>query len=100
MVLCAAIYVQEQWADALGLVGDSVALPHFERRDRDASERARRAVSQRGLLGLGIDESTALVWSSADGWQVAGRGRVQVLASSGVTAHASGEAVAGLAAPA
>ena len=92
MVLCAAIYVQGSWGGALGLVADAVALPHFDRRDAASVRQAQQAVSARGHLGLGIDESTALVWS-ADVWQVAGRGRVQVLAADGVEVYASAASV-------
>lgn len=99
MALCQAIYLRDQWAEGLGLIQGVVALPHFNRRDAAAAERARRAVSERGLVGLGIDESTALVWTPDSGWRVAGLGRVRVLTASGMPAYSHGDTPEGVPAP-
>ncbi len=99
MVLCEAIYVREVWAQGLGIVPGAVCLPHFNRRDAPGAERARAAVAARGHTGLGIDESTALVWTAAGGWVAAGPGKVWVLTASGATAYGDGERVAGVPAP-
>ena len=90
MVMCQAIYVREQWAAGLALGPGAVCLPHFTRRDEAGAQRARTAVTARGLIGLGIDESTALIWTASDGWRAAGRGRVTVLSESGVTTFDEG----------
>ena len=99
MALCGSIYLREQWADGLGLVAGAVVLPHFDNRDAAAAERARVAVSERGIVGLGIDESTALIWHD-DVWSVAGPGRVVVLAADGARTYRDGETISGLPAPA
>jgi cyanophycinase len=93
MVMCQSIFVRERWGAGLALVPGAVLLPHFNRRDAAAAERARREVAARGLLGLGIDESTALVWTPEGGWRVAGEGRVHVLSEAGVQRHEDGAAV-------
>ena len=90
MVLNESIFLRERWADALGLVPRTVTLPHFNRRDEAAIERARVAVTSRGFVGLGIDESTALVWTSDTGWRVAGPGSVWVLSAEGSARYARG----------
>jgi cyanophycinase len=99
MVMCEAIFVRETWHEGLGLVSGAVCLPHFNRRDEASVERARAAVTGRGHIGLGVDESTALVWVAGDGWRVAGRGSVAVLSEDGVSRYGDGEAVEGLPGP-
>jgi cyanophycinase len=100
MVLSERIFLREQWSDALGLVPGTVTLPHFNRRDADAIERARGAVASKGLVGLGIDESTALVWTAAGGWAVAGSGGVWVLDAEGARRYESGARPDGVPQPA
>jgi cyanophycinase len=99
MVLCQAIYLGDTWTDAIGLIPDAVCMPHFNNRESAAVEKARAAVTARGLLGLGIDESTALYWSEGV-WRVEGAGRVSVLSGAGIKTLAAGEVVAGLPQPA
>jgi cyanophycinase len=99
MVLSESIFVRESWADALCLVPRTVTLPHFNRRDEAAIERARVAVTSRGLVGLGIDESTALVWAPGAGWRVAGPGSVWVLSAEGAERYASGSKPVGIPEP-
>jgi cyanophycinase len=96
MVMCQAIFVQERWAAGLAVVPGAVCLPHFNRRDQAGSERARQAVSARGFVGLGIDESTALVWTGENGWRVAGRGTVSVLTESAIVRYEDGASPKGL----
>ena len=98
MVLCETIFVQNGWAEGLGLVGGAVVLPHFDNRDEAGAERAREAVSSRGLLGLGIDESTALIWHGGI-WRAAGPGRVVLLSKDGVSKYIDGQVIDGLPAP-
>ncbi len=100
MVMCEAVYVQERWAAGLAVVPGAVVLPHFNRRDEASIERARKAVAGRGLAGIGVDESTALVWLPDEGWRAAGPGRVCVLTEAGVVWFADGEAVEGVPSPA
>jgi cyanophycinase len=90
MAMCQAIYVREQWGAALALVPGVVCLPHFNRRDAGAVEQARRALTARGLVGLGIDESTALVWKAGEGWRAAGRGRVTLLTAEDLSFYQNG----------
>jgi cyanophycinase-like exopeptidase len=92
MAPCEAIYVQERWADGLGLVRGLVVLPHFNRRDEPAVEKARTAVTSRGLVGVGIDESTAAIWHKGS-WQAEGLGRVVVLAPAAITSYRAAETI-------
>ncbi len=98
MVLCQVVFVQQQWADGWGILPGTVTLPHFNQRDEAWAERARQAVTARGLTGLAIDESTACLWLDGQ-WQAVGPGRVQLLTSSGIRAFESGKAIEGLAQP-
>ena len=98
MAPCEWIFVQEQWVEGLQLIEGLVVLPHFNRRDAAATERAREAVAARGLTGLGIDESTAAIWH-AGSWQAAGLGRVVVLGPNASTTFKSGEKIEGLPEP-
>ncbi len=95
MVLCQSVFVQQQWAEGLGLVPAVVVLPHLNQRDPEWLQRARSVVAGRRLIGLGIDESTACLW--ADGaWTVAGSGGVRLLTAGGTKAYAVGDGVGGL----
>jgi cyanophycinase len=96
MVLCRAMLFQEEWAEGLDVVPDAAVLPHFERRDAAARRQAAAALGERSLLGIGIDESTAVIWSEGS-WRVAGRGSVHVLGRD--PAYAAGDTVEGLPAP-
>ena len=100
MVMCNSVFVRERWAAGLALVPGVVALPHFNRRDAASADRARREVSARGLVGLGIDESTALVWTPEGGWRAAGEGSVHLLSDAGVQRYDDGAAVPGVPTPA
>jgi len=99
MALCQAVYLRRQWADGLGVVPGTAALPHFNLRRPDSVERVRARVSERDVIGLGIDESTACIWS-AGAWRAAGQGQVHLLARDGVRTYTAGEAISGLAQPA
>ncbi len=99
MVLCEAIFLQNRWAAALGLLKGAVTLPHFNKRDEAAAERARDDVTSDGLVGLGIDESTALIWHEGI-WRVAGPGRVVVLNREGAAAYFDEQVISGLPDPA
>jgi cyanophycinase len=96
MVLGQRIFLREQWSDALGLVPGTVTLPHFNRRDGEAIERAREAVTAAGLVGLGIDESTALVWTAGGGWVTAGEGGAWVLDAEGARRYEPGSRPKGI----
>ncbi len=98
MVLCEAIFVQSRWAEGLGLVMGAVVLPHFNNRDAEGAERAREAVTSRDLVGIGIDESTALIWHG-DVWRVVGPGRVVVLNGQGSATYFDHQTIAGLPVP-
>ncbi|HXH22629.1 MAG TPA: Type 1 glutamine amidotransferase-like domain-containing protein [Dehalococcoidia bacterium] len=95
MVLGERIFLRGDWADALRLLPGCVILPHFNRWEAHAVERAREALAAEGLVGLGIDESTALVWSPASGWAVAGPGMVTVLDGAGLRRYSSGQSPLG-----
>jgi cyanophycinase-like exopeptidase len=56
-------------------------------------------VTAEGYLGLGIDESTAVVWTLGGGWVAAGRGVVSVLAADGARRYEDGDAVEAVPAP-
>ena len=77
----------------------AVTLPHFNKRDEAAAERARDDVTSDGLVGLGIDESTALIWHEGI-WRVAGPGRVVVLNREGAAAYFDEQVISGLPDPA
>jgi len=98
MALCEAIYVQERWVEGLALVRGLVVLPHFNRRDDAAAERARQAVATRGFIGLGVDESTAAIWH-AGAWRAAGLGRVVVLGADGAKVYQEGDEIQALPQP-
>jgi len=98
MALCEAIYVQERWVEGLSLVLGMVVLPHFNRRDDPAAERARQAVIARGSIGLAIDESTAAIWHSGM-WLAAGMGRVIVLSAEGAKVYQAEDEIEGLPQP-
>jgi cyanophycinase len=97
MVMCEAIFVREQWAEGVGAVPGTVCLPHFNRRDESAIERARVAVTARGHIGLGVDESTGLVWDGR--WRVAGPGKLWVLSNEGAARYSAGAEPPGVPAP-
>jgi len=99
MALCERIFVQGQWADGLGIVQGAVVLPHFNNHDEASIEPTRRAMAERGLTGLGIDESTALIWH-AGVWRTAGPGRVVVFSAEGANTYRDWVTVAGLPQPA
>ncbi len=99
MVLCQAMLFQGKLIEALSLVPRSAVLPHFERRDAGSAEAAHKIFIDAGLVGVGIDESTALVWAPDGGWRVAGRGKVEVLSSEPISQYWDGGVVASLPPP-
>lgn len=99
MVLCEAIFVQDRWAQGMGVVPGIVLRPHFNRHDQSAIERQREQIVSRGLIGVGIDESTALVWRAGSGWQVAGPGSVWVLTAEGAAHYSDGSRPPGVPSP-
>jgi cyanophycinase len=96
MVMCEAVYVQERWAAGLAVLPGAVVLPHFNRKDEASIERARKAVVGRGLAGIGVDESTALIWMAGEGWRVAGPGRVRLLTEAGAVTYGDGDSPEGV----
>jgi cyanophycinase-like exopeptidase len=98
MAPCEAIYVQERWVDGLSLLRGLVVLPHFNRRDDAAAERARQTLTSKGFIGLGVDESTAAIWHSGT-WQAAGLGRVVVLGPDHAQVYKAVDEIKGLPGP-
>jgi cyanophycinase-like exopeptidase len=98
MAPCEAIYVQERWVDGLSLLRGLVVLPHFNRRDDAAAERARQTLTSKGFIGLGVDESTAAIWHSGT-WQAAGLGRVVVLGPDHAQVYKAADEIKGLPEP-
>lgn len=98
MVLCQAIFVQNRWNEELGLVPGTVVRPHFNRLDDSGLEKARSAIAERGMIGLGIDEHTALIWSGG-AWRSAGPGRIVIFTAKDMTTYRDGETIAGLPTP-
>jgi cyanophycinase-like exopeptidase len=98
MVFAADILAWERWDSGLGLIPGLAVLPHFDRRDGDAVARAEQTIAERGLVGLGIDESTAAIWHRG-AWQVSGRGRIVVLTPDGVREFREGETIEALPEP-
>lgn len=71
-------------APGLGLIADVIIDQHFAQRGRMG--RLLGAVSQNPrMLGIGIDEDTAIVVESEDGFRVLGDGAVYVVDGEGVT---------------
>lgn len=99
MVMAAHVFLQERWSEGLGILQGVVVRPHFNRHDEPGAERMRLAITSRGLVGLGVDEGSAAVWSQSAGWRAAGPGRVLVLGSGGTQVHRDGESIAGLSDP-
>lgn len=78
------------WRPALGLVPESVVLPHYDALP-EVLAAAAVLVAPRGTAVLGIDEETALVGRDGS-WQVRGRGRVTVWHGARRQRHREGEA--------
>jgi len=105
MALCSHTLVRVRWpnsynrrpADALGLVGKTAVLPHFDTFGNRWVESAQEAASD--LCLLGIDERSAAVWDGSK-WLAAGPGAVTVITRAKVKRFASGEVVLGLRRPA
>jgi len=105
MALCSHTLVRVRWpnsynrrpADALGLVGKTAVLPHFDTFGNRWVESAQEAASD--LCLLGIDERSAAVWDGSK-WLAASRGAVTVITRAKVKRFASGEVVLGLRRPA
>jgi cyanophycinase len=98
MVLCQAVFLRDSWSDALALLPGAVCFPHFNNRDAASVEAVRLAVNRRGLVGLGIDESTVLyLWEGV--WRVSGPGRLSVLSPDGVAVFSAGDPVLGVPQP-
>lgn len=95
MVMCGKIFLRGRWEDGLGVVEGAVVLPHFNRFDVSAAESAAKALSSRDQVGIGIDESTALIWCTGS-WLSAGPGRVIVLAKGASDAYRDGDEPSGL----
>jgi cyanophycinase len=71
MVLAEVMYLRGAWLEGLGPLDEVAVLPHFNRLPEDRRQRAWKAMAERGVTGLGIDEGAAVFWAS-DGWRVAG----------------------------
>ena len=79
----------------LGAVPGLTVLPHFDRFARRLPDTVLRKVSTRddGVLAVGIDEDTALVWGWRDDpeeWEVVGRQSVWLLGPDGREEHPTG----------
>ena len=85
MALCRWSLVRDRWpdhetrrpVDALGLVPDCAALPHFDTFGERWIPSAREALGSETVL-LGIDERTAAVWSDG-AWTAMGPGEVTII---------------------
>ena len=105
MALCSHTLIRATWpdrtnrrpSDALGLVGDTAVLPHFDTFGHRWIESARRELPDATLLG--IDERTAAMWSGGV-WRAAGPGAVTVIHDAHATRYTSGAKVSGLPTPA
>jgi cyanophycinase len=105
MALCTHSLIRATWpnrftrrpTDALGLVPETVVLPHFETFGHRWVESAERELPATTLLG--IDERSAAVWMK-DQWRAQGPGSVTVIKGSETSRFASGTTVSGLPAPA
>ncbi len=62
----------------LGLLRETAVIPHHQSWSEDKARRTERIAPARTRL-VGIDDSTALIWSSNGGWTVAGTGAVSVV---------------------
>jgi cyanophycinase len=99
MALCSHTLVMARWphhdlrrpAPALGLVPDTVVVPHYER----FGARWTLDGGEQGLVLLGLDERTAAVWDG-EGWRAAGAGSVTVAAGGGVRVFGAGSRCEGI----
>ena len=66
-----------EFAEGLGLLPSVIIDQHFSERQR--LPRLLRAVSEHGLIGVGIDENTAAVWESGSKPRVRGASNVTVV---------------------
>jgi cyanophycinase-like exopeptidase len=84
-----------QCADALGIVPDSVIVPHFDRVEsfRPGMIDALRAGRPPGTRLIGVDEVTALTFF-AERWQVLGQKSVLIVDEQGERRYNAGENVA------
>lgn len=98
MALCDDVLAWERWDRGLGLIPGLAVLPHFDRREEAAVASARKAIQERGLVGLGLDESTAAIWHAGE-WRVGGRGRVVVIGGEGPCEFRDGELITGVPQP-
>jgi len=101
MALCSHTLVMARWphhevrrpAPALGLVPETVVVPHYERfGPRWTVDGAP------GLVVLGIDERTAAVWDGS-GWRAAGAGAVTVVREGRSRVFPAGSACEGIPPP-
>jgi cyanophycinase len=101
MALCSHSLVMARWprhevrrpVPALGLVPETVVVPHYERFG------PRWTVDgETGLVVLGIDERTAAVWDQS-GWRAAGAGAVTVVREGRSQVFPAGSACEGIPTP-
>lgn len=97
MVLCQAMYLRGEWHAGLGLLEGAVVLPHFNRWDERRRQTAEGEVRARGLVGIGIDESTSL-YCHEGAWKVAGAASVTLIGSR-YAVFSDGDVVEGLPLP-
>jgi cyanophycinase len=87
MVLCEWLLLRAGWPDrtqrryepALGLVSGIAVLPHFASIGRSWLASALHSPPDGLGALLGLDEATAAVWTSQDGWVAMGRGSVKLI---------------------
>ena len=89
---------QRRAEPALGIVGGTAVLPHYNAFGQRCIESAQETLGPDALL-LGIDERTAAVWSGG-AWRALGAGAVTLVRGARRTRFAAGDVVDGIPAPA
>jgi cyanophycinase len=90
-------HVTRRPADALGVLGETAVLPHYNTFGQRWIDSAQSAAP--GMTLLGIDEMSAAVWD-ADRWVAMGPGAVTVIQGADVGRFTTGEEIVGLRTPA
>jgi cyanophycinase len=106
MALCRWTLVRDRWPghdarralDALTVVPDSAALPHFDTFGERWIPSARTTLGAEATL-IGVDERSAAVWRDG-GWTAMGPGGVTVLTGQERVRFEPGTAIAGIPSPA
>ncbi|HYM98044.1 MAG TPA: Type 1 glutamine amidotransferase-like domain-containing protein, partial [Candidatus Sulfotelmatobacter sp.] len=105
MALCSHTLIRATWpnrfnrrpADALGVVGDTAVLPHYDTFGQRWIESAQKELP--GTTLLGIDERSAAIWDGKE-WKAAGPGAVTVIKGEKAATFTAGARITGLRVPA